>query len=83
MQGFDFYSNWIISGDTTKHKYIDPFTMDEINDTYEFEAIEKDPEKWLAKFNELYITADYIYERSWDINFLLTVFGISWGMDLR
>ena len=69
MQGFDFYSNWIISGDTTKHKYIDPFSMDEINDTYEFEAIEKDPEKWLAKFNELYITADYIYERSWDYYF--------------
>ena len=66
MHGFDFYSNWIIDGDTIKHKYIDPFSNKEINDPYEFESKEKNPEKWLAKFKEVYDKASYVYESSWN-----------------
>lgn len=61
MFGFDFYSNWLIEGDTTKHKFIDPFSGKRIEDIYEFEAQEKDVEKWMEKFTELYSEADYVY----------------------
>jgi len=59
-----YYSNWIINSDTTKHKYIDPFSNKKIDDPYEFTAKEKDPEKWLEKFKELYNKAQYVYEDS-------------------
>ncbi len=59
-----YYLNWVINGDTTEHNYIDPFSNQEIEDPYEFTAKEKDPEKWLEKFNELYAKAQYVYENS-------------------
>jgi len=57
----DYYINWVINKDTTKHKYLDPFSNKEIDDPYEFKAKETDPEKWLIKFKELYAKAQYIY----------------------
>ncbi|MDO6811216.1 hypothetical protein Q4603_21545 [Zobellia galactanivorans] len=55
------YNNWIINGDTSKHKYLDPFSNKEIEDPFEFKAKETDPEKWLEKFKELYSHAQYVY----------------------
>ncbi|SHJ77406.1 hypothetical protein SAMN04488513_108139 [Pseudozobellia thermophila] len=55
------YNNWIINGDTAKHKYIDPFSKKIIDTPHTFQVSEKDPEKWLAKFKELYQKAQYIY----------------------
>ena len=57
----DEYNNWAINGDTTKYKYIDPFSNKEIDNPYEFKAKKKDPEKWLLKFKELYDKAQYVY----------------------
>ncbi|WP_139278129.1 hypothetical protein [Pseudozobellia thermophila] len=57
----DYYSNWVINGDTTEHKYLDPFSNKEIEDPYDFKANEQDPEKWLEKFKELYSHAQYVY----------------------
>jgi len=56
-----YYVNWIINGDTTKHKYIDPFSNKEIDNPYKFIAKEKDPDKWFKKFKELYNKSLYIY----------------------
>ncbi|MCF6349275.1 MAG: hypothetical protein L3J20_13440 [Flavobacteriaceae bacterium] len=56
-----FYVNWIINGDTTKHKYLDPFSNQEIDNPYKFTAKEKNFEKWFKKFKELYAEAQYIY----------------------
>ena len=53
----EWYFNWIINGDTTKHEYIYPLSEDE----------RKDPEKWIEKFQELYTKASYIYIRIWGI----------------
>jgi len=64
MWDSNYYLNWVISGDTSKHNYIDPFSNKEIDNVYEFEAKEKDPEKWLGKFKELYTKAQYVYEDS-------------------
>ena len=52
LKGYDFYSNWIINGDTTKHRYVKPFS----DKDYE-------PEKWLLKFKEWYdrATASYYF----------------------
>ena len=49
-----FYCNWIINGDTSKHSYIRPLTKKE----------EKDPDKWIEVFRDLYSKASsvYIYE---------------------
>jgi len=55
------YLTWAINGDTTRQKFVDPFTNEEIEDTYEFTAKEKDHGKWLEKFEELYTKAQYIY----------------------
>lgn len=55
------YNNWIINGDTTKHKYLDPFSNKEIEDPYEFKSKETDPEKWLKKFKDLYAKAQYVH----------------------
>ena len=55
------YSNWIINGDATELKYLDPFSNKEIDNPFKFTAKEKDPEKWLQKFKELYAKAQYIY----------------------
>ena len=43
LKGYDFYSNWIINGDTTKHEYLHPFS----NKDY-------DPKEWLHAFKEEY-----------------------------
>ena len=57
-----FYNNWAINGDTSRHNYVDPFSGKEIKDNpFKFTVNEKDPEKWLEKFNELYTNAQYIY----------------------
>jgi len=63
MWDSSYYVNWVINGDTTKHKYIDPSTNKEIEDPYEydFKINQKDPEKWLEKFKELYTKAQYVY----------------------
>ena len=55
------YLNWILYGDTTELKYLDPFSNKEIDNPYKFKTEEKDPEKWLAKFKELYDKSLYIY----------------------
>jgi hypothetical protein len=57
-----YYRNWIINGDKTTHKIIDPFTNKEINNPYKFIAKEKNYKKWLEKFNETYHKATYVYE---------------------
>ncbi|SDE50221.1 hypothetical protein SAMN05421636_105300 [Pricia antarctica] len=84
MHGFDFYSNWIIDGDTIKHRYIDPFSNEEINDPYAFKADEENPAKWLAKFKEVYDKASYVYESSW--NYFLKIdkewYFIKYNLDL-
>ena len=67
--GSSFYINWNINGDTTRHKYLDPFTNKKIDDALEFETKEKDAEKWLEKFKNLYDNASYIYESSWNYYF--------------
>jgi len=59
MWNSDYFINWVINGDTTKHKYID--SLGDVD--------KKDPEKWLAKFKELYIKASYVYEFSWEYFF--------------
>ncbi|MEE9350070.1 MAG: hypothetical protein V3U80_08490, partial [Flavobacteriaceae bacterium] len=63
MRDSEYYVNWIINGDTTKHKYLDPFTNKEIDDPYgdSFKANQKDHEKQFEKFKELYAKAQYIY----------------------
>lgn len=66
MHGFDFYSNWIVDGDTTKYKYIDPFSKKEIIDPYELKPEEENSERWMAKFKELYSNAQYVFT---DISF--------------
>ncbi|SHJ77378.1 hypothetical protein [Pseudozobellia thermophila] len=65
----NYYINWLIDSDTSKHKYLDPFSNKEIENPYEFKAKETDPEKWLKKFNELYNKASYVYESSWNYYF--------------
>ncbi|MDO6811218.1 hypothetical protein Q4603_21555 [Zobellia galactanivorans] len=57
----DYYCNWVINGDTSKYKYLDPFTNKEIDDPYEFKAKETDPVKWLKKFNQFYHKAQYVH----------------------
>ncbi|WP_169718933.1 hypothetical protein [Aequorivita capsosiphonis] len=61
LKGFDFYSNWIINGDTTKYKYTDAFTNNKVNDPYEYKNSETNFEKWKKKFEELYQKASYVY----------------------
>eukprot|EP01029_Cantina_marsupialis_P005676 TRINITY_DN161996_c0_g1_i1.p1 TRINITY_DN161996_c0_g1~~TRINITY_DN161996_c0_g1_i1.p1 ORF type:complete len:208 (+),score=4.63 TRINITY_DN161996_c0_g1_i1:1-624(+) len=51
----DCYSNWIINGDKTKQKYLNPLTDEE----------KQDPKKWLAKFIKMYNEASVVYESSW------------------
>ena len=55
----DHYNNWVINGNTTKHKYIDPMTKEQ----------KKDMDKWLPKFKELYNEASYVYLFSSDYFF--------------
>ena len=64
-----FYCNFIINNDTTKYRYLDPFSNVEIENPYEIESKEKDTEKWLEKFKELYENASYVYESSWNYYF--------------
>jgi len=59
--GSSFYINFNINGDSTRQKYLDPFSNQEIEDPYEFKTKEQDPEKWMQKFKELYTKAQYIY----------------------
>ncbi|WP_289064288.1 hypothetical protein [uncultured Zobellia sp.] len=59
MKAYDYYSNWIINGDKTKHDFINPLTSEE----------QKNAESWLQKFKELYNSASYIYESSWNYYF--------------
>lgn len=47
----EYYSNWIINGDKTKHKYKDPLTPEEKNDA----------DKWFRKFKKLYTQATSVY----------------------
>lgn len=61
LHGFDFYSNWIVNGDTIKHKFNDPFSNKEIENPYEFEAQVKNPEKWMEKFIKCYNESDYTF----------------------
>ncbi|MEM0941800.1 MAG: hypothetical protein AAGI25_18735, partial [Bacteroidota bacterium] len=49
------YNNWIINGDKTKHKYLDPLTPEEKNDA----------NKWKKKFIQYYNRATTVYESSW------------------
>ncbi|WP_158978846.1 hypothetical protein [Cellulophaga sp. L1A9] len=65
----NFYISWLTNGDTTRHKYIDPFTNKKIDDIYEFEVKEKDPKKWLKKFEEFYTKAKYVHIRMSDYYF--------------
>jgi len=69
MWNSDYYVNWVINGDTVKHKYLDPFSNEKIVDPFEFKVKEKNPEKWLAKFQELYDAASYVFESSWHYYF--------------
>jgi len=55
------YSNLLVNGDTAKHKFIDPFSDKKIDQPLEFIVNEKDPEKWLDKFKELYVKAQYVF----------------------
>ncbi|QQY82860.1 hypothetical protein JJL45_02390 [Tamlana sp. s12] len=55
LWGSEHYVNWLINGDTTKHDYIDPLTLEDKNE----------PEKWLKEFIEYYNKASYVYESSW------------------
>lgn len=48
------YSNWIIDGDKKKYEYSEVMTDDE----------NKNAEKWLQKFKELYEAATYVYKYS-------------------
>ncbi|WP_289064286.1 hypothetical protein [uncultured Zobellia sp.] len=64
MMGFDYYSNWIINSDKTKHKFIDPISNEVIQNPYDYEWKEKDFEKWFEIFKKLYETADYVYIHS-------------------
>ena len=54
MWDWKYCNNWIINGDTSKHSYIRPLTEKE----------EKDPDKWIEVFRDLYAKASnvYIYE---------------------
>lgn len=61
MWNSDYYVNWLIKGDTVKYRYIDPFSKNQIYERYEFEVKEKNPEKWLAKFKDIYSQANYVY----------------------
>ena len=62
MWNSDYYVNWIINGDTIKHRYIDPFSKKKIDShPYEFEVKEKKPEKWLEKFTETYNRSQYVF----------------------
>lgn len=61
MTGFDYYSNWIINGDKTEHKYIDPISNKIIDDPYDYKWSEKDYGKWLTIFKDLYDKADYVH----------------------
>lgn len=54
------YCNWVIDGDTSENKYLDPFSGKEIEDIYDFPVPETDPKKWLAKFEEYYGKAIYV-----------------------
>lgn len=73
LHGSDFYSNWIITGDTVKYRYLDPFSNKEIDHPYEFNAKEKNPEKWMKKFKEIYAKAHYVYI---DVNAVIYYFKI-------
>ena len=50
LKGYDFYSNWIINGDTTKHRYLKPFA----DKNY-------DPKEWLYAFKDEYDRASASY----------------------
>ncbi|SHG57279.1 hypothetical protein SAMN05443144_13515 [Fodinibius roseus] len=50
LKGFDFYSNWIINGDTTKYRYLKPFS----DKSYE-------PKEWLNTFKGKYDEASSSY----------------------
>lgn len=51
MWDMDYYQNWIIDNDTTKHSYLDPLTDEE----------RRKPKKWLAKFEQMYNRATVVY----------------------
>lgn len=59
MKAYGFYSDWIINGDKSKYDFINPLPIEN----------QKDSEKWLSKFKELYTVADYVYESSWNYYF--------------
>ncbi|WP_461532480.1 hypothetical protein [Sinomicrobium sp.] len=46
-----YYSNWVINGDTTEHKFIVPDLVKETSD----------PKEWVNKFNETYKEAESVY----------------------
>ncbi len=60
MSGYKTYSNWFINGDTTKYKYIDPFTNKAIENPYKHKNVETDFKKWLEKFKNYYSRASYV-----------------------
>lgn len=51
LKGFDFYSNWIINGDTTRYRFKDPLTNEQ----------KKNFDNWVVKFKELYNNASYVH----------------------
>ncbi len=55
------YLNWLLNNDEIEHKYIDPFTNQEIEDHFKFKNTEKDFKKWFLKFKEFYKNSQYIY----------------------
>lgn len=61
MKGTNDYSNWIIDGDKTKYRFIDPFTDRPIDDIYKYEWPEKNYEKWFEVFKTLYDRASYVH----------------------
>lgn len=50
LKGYNFYINWIINGDTTKHRYVTPFA----DNNY-------DPREWLLEFKHWYDEAAASY----------------------
>ncbi|HET8735297.1 MAG TPA: hypothetical protein VFM69_01740 [Pricia sp.] len=56
---YDTYFNWVFDGDKNEYTFKNPLSAND----------QKDPEKWLKKFIELYEKASYIYESSWEYHF--------------
>ena len=55
------YLSWLLNGDNTQHKFIDPLTNNKIEDAFKFKNTEKDFKKWFKKFQEIYLLASYAY----------------------